>query len=178
MRPTMQQMIDFWRKIEERKITRKNLQIFLEFFGEPPIFKVTITEKVVQNLIEMGNYDSGTDRFTYRSELDESQLGDFELVLYHPERDGQYSIKRQNVISEMAEQNLEPAKIGHILALGAKYPELQRSFIIVAIGYLYIDEDDGSKLVPCISERDGNRTFHLAYGSAFDERWHFLAVRK
>ena len=82
------------------------------------------------------------------------------------------------VLAKMDRQNLRPALYEELLAFGAKYPDEQQQFPIVALGsvWRYFDSD---LYVVCLSRRDSERSLFLYWIS---DNWisdyRFLAVRK
>ncbi|MFC1618062.1 hypothetical protein ACFL2B_02160 [Patescibacteria group bacterium] len=181
-KPKIKQLEEFWRQIGAGIITRENLQIFLEKKGNvqekmerAEIFHVTVPSQPLKKIIADGNYSYANDYITSENfSLDESQIGDFELILVHLNR----KATTDEVLAELKERNLEPAKIGHLLAFGADYPEIQREFPIAALGSSWVDPD-GFRGVPYLEGNDAERGLSLGWrGHHWDDGWRFLALRK
>jgi len=97
-----------------------------------------------------------------------------EIILVHFDRD----ISSDDAEKELATMGLEPARLEHATAFGAKYPDVQREYPIVFLGSVWTDPR-GSRRVPYLSRWSDERRLCLdcRYG-----RWHrpfrFAAVRK
>jgi len=63
--------------------------------------------------------------------------------------------RSEDAVTEIKRRGMEPAKIEDLLTFGAKHPELQRNFSLVALG--------------SVADFDGNRRVLLLYGDV-DER--------
>ncbi|MBI4098457.1 MAG: hypothetical protein HY437_00295 [Candidatus Magasanikbacteria bacterium] len=99
---------------------------------------------------------------------------DVELHLIHLGHDA----STDAVLAELDRRNLRPAALPELLALGAKNPNLQKEFPLVALGsvwrYWY-----GSRDVACLDYWLGGRYLDLCWGGdAWFEGCRFLAVRK
>ena len=82
------------------------------------------------------------------------------------------------VLAAIDATGYRPATIEELLAFGAKYPELQREFPIVALGSVWRGWH-GLRLVACLDDWDGERDLDLIWTHG-DRYRHdrFLAVRK
>ena len=108
----------------------------------------------------------------------------FELASDKPEVSGgvvrkttpMRTISTEDVLREMARQNLRPATIEELLTLGATYPHIHRDGPITALGSSPVVE--GERRVPFIGSHPG-RALLLSW---LDGNWgvvfRFLAVRK
>jgi len=73
----------------------------------------------------------------------------------------------------------EPAKIEHLLAFGAKYPDAQREHPIIALGSVSANKVFGHRNVPYLYRRVTGRSLHLDWwGNGWHPFYRFLAVRK
>ncbi|MFC1618057.1 hypothetical protein ACFL2B_02135 [Patescibacteria group bacterium] len=174
-KPTVKQLEYFFRQIEEGKITREKLQIFLEKKERIETFKVTVLDEPLAKLIAAGNYDYVSGNITSENfSLDESQIGDFDLELVHLSK---YE-ETGEVLAELDARNLEPARIGHLLGFGTKYPEIQREFPILALGSSWV-APRGRRGVPVLEGRGAKRGLGLPWcGYCWDDGCRFLALRK
>lgn len=92
--------------------------------------------------------------------------------LYHFDRD----ISSKNAIKEMAKDGYRPATIWDLLDYGAKNPELQRQFPIVALGS--VCEVRGFRVVTYLGRNDSKRNLSLYWiGYDWGRVFRFLAVR-
>lgn len=74
--------------------------------------------------------------------------------------------------------NLRPATLAELLAFGAKYPDKQLEFPIVALGSDWIDPD-GDPCVPYLDRHDDERYLDLSWNEPdhkWDDDFRFLAV--
>lgn len=87
-------------------------------------------------------------------------------------------ISSDNAIAELDKCGLCPATLLELLAFGAKYPELQRQFPIIALGSVWAHLR-GDRYVAYLREDDGKRYLYLRwYGSDWRAHCRFLAVPK
>ena len=143
--------------------------------GVTETFPVEVQQATLAELIQLGHYDwTNSDITTENFPLDESQFGNFDLVLVHLNR----SASTDEVLAYMNERGLVPAKIGHLLGFGAKYPDVQRQFPVIALGSSWLIRRD-FRLVPCLVYCGDGRRLCLGY---YDRVWRglcrFLALRK
>ena len=81
-------------------------------------------------------------------------------------------------IQEIGKRGLGLGDLPMLLALGAKYPELQREFPVAALGSSWVNRD-GFRRVACLWSDDGNRRLYLDwYGIMWCVHYRFLAVCK
>jgi len=76
--------------------------------------------------------------------------------------------------------NLRPATLPELLAFGAKYPDKQKEFPIMALGSVWIDPD-GDRRVHSLGWVEGERELHLGWdkpGYVWGDYCRFLAVSK
>ena len=81
------------------------------------------------------------------------------------------------VLADLDQKGLRPATIAEILAFGAKYPELQRQFPIVALGS--VASVSGDRDVAYLCRHDRHRSLRLCcFGDVWDAGSRFLVFRK
>ncbi len=150
-----------------------------EFFLEFDIYPVTIDYTLsLEQMIEQGNYNKVGEVITstnFRVEGNGTVSLDLELVSFDRE------LTTTEILGEFESRGLAPAKIEHLLAFGAKYPEKQRKLIIIALGASGVHANDGDHYVLDLYGRTALRA--LGYCNDNDDRqWHtdfqFLAVKK
>jgi hypothetical protein len=129
------------------------------------------------DMIKAGKYDWSNDDITdKRFSFQGTGQHEVELVMVHLNR----SATTREVRQYMDEQGLEPAKIEHLLAFGATYPEIQREFPIIALGSSFVPVH-GDRIYPYLHCRGGGRMLSLRWNDD-DRPWvescRFLAVGK
>ncbi len=83
-----------------------------------------------------------------------------------------------DVLRELDRRGLRPATIEELLAFGARYPELQRQFPIVALGSIWRHDLD-RRYVPCLWGGSDERSLCLNWFEfGWRDDYRFLAVRK
>ena len=126
----------------------------------------------LSEMIALGKYNwINSDINAENFPIDKPIRDDEETRLFHFDR----VISSAEVEAEMAKEGWKPAKIWHLLFWGAKNPEEQKKYPIVALGSVW------RGLVPCLDWDDIDRERYL-YLIRFDNEWdsdcRFLAVRK
>lgn len=82
------------------------------------------------------------------------------------------------VLKDLDRQGYRPATLPEPLAFGAKYPEKQREFPVVALGSVRANPD-GSRRVPYLCGDGSSRGLDLGwYGLGWHDDYRFLCVRK
>jgi hypothetical protein len=130
------------------------------------------------DMIIAGNYDWKNDDLTAkRFPIVGKRTVEFEDTLFHFDEDisSEEAVKR---IQAADPQNpWEPAKIENLLAYGAKNPEEQRKYPIIALGS--VAEVIGNRYVPCLGRGGSRRELNLDWwDGAWSSGFRFLAVRK
>lgn len=83
----------------------------------------------------------------------------------------------EDVLRELDKRGLRPATIEELLAFGAKYPELQKQFLVAAIGPISRHPD--GRGVPYLWGNSDKRHLYLGwFGDGWGDDCRFLAVRK
>ena len=132
----------------------------------------------LEQMIAAGHYDwVNSDITPKRFKLEGKGVIEFETRVIHFNR----SISSEDAIEAIkhinTENPLEPAKIEHLLAFGAKYPEEQRKYPIIGLGS--VAEVDGDRYVPCLGQGGAGRGLSLYWWDGdWDGGCRFLAVRK
>ena len=129
----------------------------------------------LSKMIKAGNYDWFNDNITAKNfPLKGKGKHELEAILFHFDRD----IESEEAIAEMDKQGYRPGRIEELLALGGKYPNLQKEFPIVALGSVWRNPD-GHRSVPFLHRNGSERNLRLGW---FGYGWHandrFLAFRK
>src|SRR3990167_10054902 len=130
----------------------------------------------LDQMIAAGNYDwKNSDITAKRFPVVGNGIEQFEAKLFHFDRN---TVSQDNVDAIKADDPAnpwEPGKIEHLLAFGAKYPEEQRKYPVIALGS--VAEVDGGRRVPCLDRDDAERDLYW-WVDGWDGYCRFLAVRK
>jgi hypothetical protein len=129
----------------------------------------------LKDAIAAGKCDYVNDYITANcSTLTGEIVVDTELVLYHPNR----NIESDDVVEELDQMGLRPATLQELCAFGEKYPDIQREFPIVALGYVCANSL-GYRLVPNLGSWYTGRKLSLNdWGGEWRPDHRFLAARK
>lgn len=125
-------------------------------------------------LVEQGHYDY-YHQFINEEYFPVDSPHRANIIFCHSNRSiNQYS----DILGEMDAKNLRPATMSELLALGAKYPDLQRHFWIVELGSVFQPPRDSS-LVGVLNSVRGLRQADLGWiGANFNGLVRFAVVRK
>lgn len=184
--PSFKQMQEFFRQVEAGRATSANFQ---EYLKNPDRFVETIGgdacgdvyslvvdySKSLSEMIAAGKYDWVNDDITAKH-FPVMGNGQAEIVpqLVHFNR----SISSDTAIAELNSRGLRPATLPELLAFGAKYPELQRQFPIVALGSVWV-RLSGSRCVACLHGVGVERDLGPSWcGDGWHDGCRFLAVPK
>ena len=97
----------------------------------------------------------------------------FEAKIFHFDR----NISSEKAVEAIKAADWESGKIEHLLSFGAKFPEEQRKYTIIALGS--VAEVRGRRDVPYLSRDGAGRGLGLHWwGYDWLGRYRFLAVRK
>ena len=142
-------------------------------------FKVLVDySKTLIEMIKLGRYNFVTDINDQRFLLQGAGQHEVELVLVHL-MDQPTTNKGLVYLNEQ----VKPAKIEHLLSFGAKYPDIQREFRVIALGSSFVN-DWGFRGYPFLYSGGGMRGLRLCWRHGTDAHAHwnddcrFLAVRK
>ena len=130
----------------------------------------SLVEMVKTGRYDWVNHNITAEHFPVKDEGNQ----ELTITLFHFNR----SIASGEVFSEMEKQDFRPAKIEELLALGEKYPELQKKFHIVALGSVWRNPN-GYRRVPVLSWDGVKRSLGLSWlGRDWSASWRFAALRK
>lgn len=125
-------------------------------------------------MIKAGKYDWVNPDITEQHFPVKPGSKDVSIELVHFDR----VMTSDEVLTELDRKGLRPATLPEVLAFGAKYPEKQREFPIVALGSVWRGWN-GFRFVPYLWSDAGERGLSLDW---LDRRWsgryRFAAVRK
>jgi hypothetical protein len=97
-----------------------------------------------------------------------------EIILVHLDR----GISSDDAVAELDRLGLEPAKLEHATAFGAKYPDVQRKYSIVFLGASWVGSN-GYRRVPCLVYCHDGRELGLGWWrDGWGRGYRFAAVRK
>jgi hypothetical protein len=132
------------------------------------IFTVDYT-KTLQHMIAVGNYDWVN--------VEGTGIVQFEPKVFHFDRDISSEDAVAAIKADDPQNPWEPAKIEHLLAYGAAYPEEQRQYPI--IGLTSVAKVRGHRRVPCLYGNDAERDLALSWwDGVWNGDYRFLGVRK
>lgn len=132
--------------------------------------------RTLAEMVEVGKYDFVNDDITAEHFAVEGEgKHKVAVTLFHFNR----YIESDEVIAEMDRQGFRPDNIEELLALGEQHPELQRMFLIVGLGSVWLNSN-GKRNVPSLYENSNcNRGLDLPW---FDYGWggdyRFAGARK
>src|SRR5262249_21695599 len=122
-------------------------------------YPVTIKyNKTLQQMIRVGNYRYVSEHIIEQNfPIDGSGTVSLELITFYFRR----PISSKAAVCAMKRAGYRPSILPELLALGRKYPELQRRFSIIALGSPWVSPY-GDRRVPSLDIYEGNRTLSLA----------------
>lgn len=125
----------------------------------------------LEKMIAAGNYDwKGEGVTSDKFPINKRKNGNVTINLVHFDRE----IKPDDAIARLDEMGLRPAEFPELLALGAKLPNLQRDFPIIAMGSVLFD-----RFVPYLDSDGGKRILGREfYGGVWNRTCRFAAVKK
>lgn len=131
--------------------------------------------KSLADMIAAGRYDRQNDNITAKHFLvSGSGQVTVGLELVHFGKD----MSTEDVLVELDKRNLRPATLPELLAFGAKYPDEQRKYPIIALGSVWSDWSGGRSVV-CLAGRAGGRGLNLRYSDrGWNDQCCFLAASK
>lgn len=142
----------------------------------PTTYLVTVNYGMtLEQMIAAGEYSSRNNDIT-AEHFPFTGIGqvEVELHLVHLGRNA----STDAVLAELDRRGLRPAKIEELLALGAKYPDLQKEFPLVALGSVW-RRPDGYRRVAFLDGWDAGRSLSLFWlVFVWDVHCRFVAVRK
>lgn len=132
-------------------------------------------------MIKAGQYNWVNDDITHKQFPHDTSQGTEEVAIevVHFNR----YIEIRAVVTELEAMGMRPATIEELLALGAKFPDLQWEYPIVALGSVWA-APSGIDYVPHLYKDDSGRGLGLyswwrgAWGLVWDDDYRFMAVCK
>ena len=144
---------------------------------EGVLYRITVNYgQNLDQMIEAGQYDSVNYDITATNfPLKEKGTVEVSIKLVHFNR----SIRSEEAISELNKMGLRPATLPELLAFGAKYPQIQCQFPVVALGSIW-QSRIGDRSVPYLwGSYSGERRLDLSsVRGRWDWNYRFAAVRK
>lgn len=158
--------------------TFQNRDQWRNAFGLRPIVPEAIILNIdysmsIEEMVATGRYDwVNSDLTTKRFPIKGGGTEDVEAKIFHFDR----SISSEEAKRLIEEAGWEVAKTEHLLAFGAKHPDEQRKFPIVALGS--VGKVNGNRNVPYLSRNDSKRNLNLNWwDNDWNSNYRFLAVR-
>lgn len=131
-------------------------------------------EKSLQAMIRAGRYDWTNSDITEKHFPVASGPIEISMELVHFDR----AMTSEEVLAELDRKGLRPATLPELLAFGAKYPEKQREFPVVALASVWRNWVAGRRVPYLWSLADGRGLDLDWLDSGWDEHYRFAAVRK
>ncbi len=131
----------------------------------------------LEGMIKAGKYDwvnSNITRDNFPTNHHGMQTIEVELIHFGKE------LTTQEIEVELENQSLRPATLKELLAFGAKYPDKQREYSIVALGSGWVDPI-GRRYVPYLVQDGDVRDLNLSWDDPYfkwEGSYRFLAVSK
>jgi hypothetical protein len=139
-------------------------------------FVVTVNYGLTtEDAIEAGNYDWKNNNITSKN-FPSKRKGtvDIEIILVH----FNHPIYSDEAIKKLDEQGLRSAELPELLAFGAKYPDIQRDFPVIALGSVW-QGPGGDRDCTSLYGRGSGRGLSLSWlDDGWDDYCRFAAVRK
>lgn len=132
--------------------------------------------QTLSQMIKAGNYVwTNSDIKSENFPIVETSKAEVETVLVHLNK----KVSTEHVLKHLDSLGLRPATIAELLAFGAKYPDVQRQFSVVALGSVWV-LPNGNRHVPYLCEGGHERGLGLGWYDCIG--WsglcRFLAVSK
>lgn len=140
------------------------------------VYQITVDYGLsLAEMIKTGKYDWVNDSITVEHfPLTGEGKVDLEVQLVHFKR----LVESGEAIKEMDGMGLRALTLPELLAFGAKFPEMQREFPVIALGSVW-RRRDGYRCVPVLWECVRERGLDLSwFESRWDAGYRFAAVRK
>lgn len=173
--PTPAQFKELFAQIESGRVTKDTLQSFLrgeiaEFFPISIDYAMSLADMIATCKLDWVNNDITQEHFQITGN------GTVELTsgLIHYAR----PMSTDNILMDLDRRGYRPATLPELLAFGAKFPEKQREFPIVALASV-CRLSYGNRYVACLDGGASGRYLRLYYlEHAWSSHCRFLAVRK
>lgn len=169
---------------DKDKLIKGVHEVFNQFrIQQPHIEHYTITvqyagKETIKNLLKEGEYDWVNEDITDKNfPVKKTGKEEIEISLIH--FDEAFDNGDCQVIKKLDKLGYKPANPAQLLALGAKYPDLQRQFPIAALGHPYSFAPGSNRSVVCLFRNPTCRHAYLNWleGSWYSY-WRFAALRK
>ncbi|MBU1160084.1 hypothetical protein KKD04_02805 [Patescibacteria group bacterium] len=140
------------------------------------VFSVTVNyDRSVEDSVKAGKYDwTNSDIASKHFPSQEAGTKDVAIEVFHFGK----GMSTNEVLVELNKKDYRPATLKELLALGEKYSDLQREFLIIEFGSVW-RSPNGARSCACLDRDDSKRNLYLYW---IDDRWHghcrFAAVRK
>lgn len=140
------------------------------------VFRVMINYDLsVEDAVKAGKYDWKDNNILSKNFPSKREgMIEAEIILVHFNCD----MDSDDALRELNKQGLRPAELPELTAFGAKYPDVQRDFPIIALASVW-QSPRGFRGVPYLCRDSGARFLSLFW---FDSRWssrcRFAALRK
>jgi len=144
------------------------------FSAKKKVFPVIVDySKSLAEMIRAGNYDWVNSNITVKHFPIQGQgQVELDIELVHYDR----AMSSEDVIHDLDQRGLRPATLLELLAFGAKYPEKQREFPIVALGSVW-RYCRGDRCVVSLRSFDFGRGLDLhCWAGRWVGRYRFAAV--
>ena len=146
----------------------------MEHTRDGPAFEVCIDYALSFNeMVRAGKYDEVSSNITaehFPVKGKGNMNVKIELVQFS------LDISSEQVLTQLYQTGRRPAVIEELLALGAFYPEVQRQFLIVALGSVW-RSPDGFRSVAYLGGDTHKRSLYLTlWSSGWSPRYRFAAV--
>jgi hypothetical protein len=141
-----------------------------------PIVLIVDYNQTLEQMIAAGRYDwTSSDITVKRFPIEGKGVVEFEAILFHFDK----NISSGKVKCQIEEAGWQVGNIEHLLSFGANYPEEQRKYTIIGLGYPsgFI----GWRYISLLDKNDSKRILSsFIYWCGFDccNYYRFLAVRK
>jgi len=174
-RDISQQIADGWRGNGES--LARVLRDALMSDGKPGnTYPVTVNYDLpVEDAVKAGKYDWMNSNVSSKNFPSKRKgTAEEEIVLVHFNR----KIDSDEAVRELGKMGLRPAELPELLAFGAKYPDVQREFPVVALGSIW-PSPDGLRLCAYLDRNSGLRGLRLdLLGRRWDSFCRFAALSK
>lgn len=140
------------------------------------IYPVSVDyEMSVEELVRRGRYDwSDSDITSKHFPTQRAGKAEVAIELIHFDRD----IDSDEALRKLDRMGFRPAELHELLAFGARYPDVQREFPIIALGSVWRGPL-GFRHVPCLYGDGSERGLNLGwFGLGWGGHCRFAAVRK
>lgn len=155
---------DLFRRVREGTLNpesvSRGLQDLIEgrFVNNGVFYAITVNyDRSVEDGVRAGHYDcSNPDITSCHFPSSRKGMAEQKIVLVHFNRE----IGSDEAIRELDKQGLRSAELPELLAFGAKYPDVQREFPVVALGSVW-QSPDGNRNCASLHRLSDERALSL-----------------